>query len=75
MGGFSMSHTKTLPLNHKIAFETLPGTSIRNRPVLLTQQIIRPNQKYSLLVFDLISGDSYESYPEYLSTVENAEAN
>lgn len=67
--------TKTIPLNYKIAFETLPGTTIKNRPVLLTQQIIRPGQKYSLLVFDLVNGDSYESYPEYLSTVTNEELN
>lgn len=67
--------TKTLPLTHKIAFETLPGTKIKNRPVLMVSQIIRAGQKMSILVFDLISGDSYESYPEYLSTVENQELN
>jgi hypothetical protein len=67
--------TKTLPLKHGIAFETLPGTSIRNRPVLMVKQIIRHNQKVSVLVFDLVNGDTYESYPEYLSTVANQELN
>lgn len=68
-------YTKTLHLNHRIAFETIPGTSIKNRPVLLVKQIIRSGQKVSILVFDLISGDTYESYSEYLSFVKNQELN